>query len=61
MPILAWIADMLPLGRNVEETEDRGNGAGRIRTGDLRLARAAFSQLNYSPNSRWFGFLLPFG
>ncbi len=24
-------------------------GADRIRTGDLRLARAAFSQLNYSP------------
>ena len=29
-----------------------GNGAGRDRTGDLRLAKAALSQLSYSPNAR---------
>ena len=27
----------------------KSGGADRIRTGDLRLARAAFSQLNYCP------------
>ena len=29
---------------------DADGGAGRDRTGDLRLAKAALSQLSYSPN-----------
>ncbi len=31
----------------------QGGGAGRDRTGDLRLAKAALSQLSYSPEGWW--------
>jgi hypothetical protein len=37
----------------VEPRFASAGGADRVRTGDLRLARAALSQLSYSPGGSW--------
>ena len=44
---LAFISRLKP--DQAFETEPRVGGAGRDRTDDLRLAKAALSQLSYSP------------
>ncbi len=44
---------MLSYNVNGIVKEQKECGADRDRTDDLRLARAALSQLSYSPDRRW--------